>query len=126
MEFIKILQKDKDSTIKIIHEAYSGSNASLNKNMASFVPLVEALLKTSTGMAEQFGKLNDESHKKVLELINNVQKPGNFELLLTMILAPALPVILPEILKKIGAPIPEGFAAFIQNTITKALSTEST
>lgn len=117
MEFIKLFQKDKYETVNVIQKAYGEASTAANSNMKAFVPLVEALLSNSVKLQEHTGKLTADYHAKLMEVVKEVGKPGNLELLMMMVLGPMLPILIPAALQKLGVAVPDGFV----NTITKTM-----
>lgn len=122
MDIIKIIQKDKYETLGIIKSAYTDSTQAINSSMKNFVPLVESLLKNAVALTEQTGKVTGEYHDKLVKIVEQMQKPGNVELLIMMVLAPMLPILIPAALAKMKIPIPDGFVGMLMKQIDATLN----
>jgi hypothetical protein len=122
LEYLKLMQKDKNETVSIIQKSYEGATTASNKNMNAFVPLVQALLDNSVKLTNTTQDIQQKYSAEVIKLLENKDKPGNFELFVMMVLAPMLPVLLPAALKKMGVAVPDNFVEFIQQNISRVLT----
>lgn len=122
MEYVRLMMSDKKETISLVQKAYQGGSDLNSKLLSTFLQLIESLTNSNGNFIKNAGEMEEKRFSAMMKLVEKVEKPGNVELLIMMVLAPMIPVVVPSLMNKWGIKTPENFSTLLTNSVNNALS----